>query len=112
KVDLVDAARLDAVRTMATELIERTSLAGVPILGASGATGAGIDELRDELIALRNRVEARRLTRPVGPLRLAIDRSFAVKGRGSVVTGTLRGGPVSTGEVLRLEPGGHVVRVR
>jgi selenocysteine-specific elongation factor len=112
KVDLVDADRLEAVRTLAADLIGRTAMAGAPILGASGETGAGIDELREALMALRDRVAARTLTRPAGPVRLAVDRAFVVKGRGSIVTGTLRGGAVPTGATLRLEPGGHAVRVR
>ena len=44
--------------------------------------------------------------------RLAIDRVFTVRGRGLVVTGTLRGGRVAAGDTLRLEPGGTTVRVR
>ena len=47
-----------------------------------------------------------------GRARLAIDRAFAVKGRGAVVTGTLRGGSLVRGATLRLVPGGRAVRVR
>ena len=55
-----------------------------------------------------------RLSAPgtVAPPRLAIDRVFAVKGRGSVVTGSLRGGPIRDGLDLRLVPGDDAVRVR
>ena len=44
--------------------------------------------------------------------RLAIDRVFAVKGRGAVVTGTLRGATAGPGATLRLVPGDRSVRVR
>ncbi len=44
--------------------------------------------------------------------RLAIDRVFAVKGRGTVVTGSLRGGTVTTGTTMRLVPGDDMLRVR
>ena len=54
----------------------------------------------------------RRSTRPARPPTLAIDRVFAVKGRGAVVTGTLRGGPLARGDTLRLVPGDRDVRVR
>ncbi len=47
-----------------------------------------------------------------GGARLAIDRVFAVKGRGVVVTGTLRGGSLARGAVLRLVPGDRSARVR
>jgi selenocysteine-specific elongation factor len=49
--------------------------------------------------------------RPTGS-RLAIDRVFSVKGRGAVVTGTLRGRPLARGSTLRLVPGDRSVRVR
>ncbi len=41
-----------------------------------------------------------------------IDRAFAVKGRGAIVTGTLRGGSLVRGATLRLVPGDRAVRVR
>ena len=44
--------------------------------------------------------------------RLAIDRVFAVKGRGVVVTGTLRGRGIGHDATLRLVPGDRTVRVR
>ncbi len=44
--------------------------------------------------------------------RLPIDRAFAVKGRGTVVTGSLRGRPVEAGTALRTVPGDRSVRVR
>ncbi len=49
---------------------------------------------------------------PAAGRRLAIDRVFAVKGRGIVVTGTLRGGPLRRGATLRLVPGDRAIRVR
>ena len=88
-------------------LLARTTLAGVPVLLASAQTGEGIDEVRDALAALV--VDA---AGPSGRARLAIDRVFAVRGRGTVVTGSLRGGPVAPGDTLRLVPGDREVRVR
>ena len=44
--------------------------------------------------------------------RFAIDRVFTVKGRGAVVTGTLRGAPLQRGATMRLVPGDRSVRVR
>ncbi len=37
---------------------------------------------------------------------------FAVRGRGTVATGTLRGGPLASGDTLRLVPGDREIRVR
>ena len=47
-----------------------------------------------------------------GPTRLGVDRVFAMRGRGTVVTGSLRGGEVSRHGLLRVVPGDREVRVR
>jgi len=112
KVDMVAAARAAAVRDAVVELLAGTTLAGSPVLLASSATRLGIDEVRTAVARLRDRALVRASTRPAGPARLAIDSSFAVKGRGAVVTGSLRGGSIADGDRLRLEPGGEVARVR
>ncbi|HVA86258.1 MAG TPA: SelB C-terminal domain-containing protein, partial [Candidatus Saccharimonadales bacterium] len=86
----------------------------------SSTTGSGLVALREALVELRDRVRARRAGgdlgggpgRGPGPTRLAIDRVFAVRGRGVVVTGSLRGGAIERGRTFRLEPGGRIVRAR
>ncbi len=113
KLDVLaaDDPRRDAVRRAVVELLARTRLAGAPVLGVSSTAGEGIAELRAALVALRDRVVARTAEGHV-PTRLAVDRSFGVRGRGAVVTGTLRGGPLEVGASLRLVPGDRHVRVR
>jgi selenocysteine-specific elongation factor len=81
------------------------------VLAVSSTTGTGIEDLRAALRALCDRISARDAAWP-SPPRLAIDRAFSVRGRGTVVTGTLRGGPIRAGDELRLEPAGRPVRVR
>ena len=111
KADLApDADRREAVVAEVGALLARTSLAGSPVLVASAQTGEGIDALRVALVALVERVAARAWT--ATGARLAVDRIFTVKGRGTVVTGSLRGGPIATGAMLRLLPAGADVRVR
>jgi selenocysteine-specific elongation factor len=117
KADLVapDDPRRAEVVDQVRALVERTSLAGAPVVVTSAETGEGLDDLRAALLGIREAVEARAAgadSRGGGRLRLAIDRVFAVRGRGTVVTGTLRGGSLEVGRVLRVEPGGATVRVR
>ena len=111
KADMVTAERAADVAVEVEAMVGRTSLAGAPVVVVSGVSGDGMEALRDELAGLRDRVVARATGPDAGP-RLAIDRVFAVKGRGTVVTGSLRGGRVTAGDVLRLLPGGIDVRVR
>jgi selenocysteine-specific elongation factor len=73
----------------------------------SAVTGAGLDELRLRIDAL---LEALPEPETAAPVRLWIDRAFTVRGAGTVVTGTLGGGRIRTGDELQL--GEQTVRVR
>jgi selenocysteine-specific elongation factor len=109
KTDAVDPERVETVRGAVRELLDRTTLAGSPVLAASGVTGDGVPGVRAALVELRDRAMPQPLARGV---RLPIDRVFSVKGRGTVVTGTLKGVEVAPGADLVVEPGGVRVRVR
>ena len=109
KADAVPPERVVAVHEEVGRLLGGTSLAGSPIVAVSGLTGEGLDALRDALAVSVAAVEL-----PGRPPTLAVDRVFSIKGRGTVVTGTLRGGPLATGDRLRVVPddGTREVRVR
>jgi len=111
KADLApEADRRAGLVARVRALLDRTSLAGTPVLLASATTGDGIDEVRAAIATLAARVAGRE--RAGQQPRLAIDRVFGVRGRGTVVTGSLRGGPVAPDMALRLVPGDAEVRVR
>jgi selenocysteine-specific elongation factor len=104
KADLVDEETLELARAEADKLVP-----GVPVVATSARTGAGLDELRAALAHVSAGV-----TRPAaeGPVRLHVDRSFTLKGIGTVATGTLWSGTIGEGDELRVEPRGRSVRVR
>ncbi len=117
KADMVAAGRAADVVGEVEALVARMSLTGAPVVVVSSVSGAGVEALRNELAALGVRVvarAARAMTEVRAGLRprLAIDRVFAVKGRGTVVTGSLRGGSVAAGDVLHALPDGPDIRVR
>ena len=112
KLDVAGRERALEVAGEVVELLAGTSLAGSPVLVVSSLTGEGLNALRAAVVRLRDLVSARAAATAHGPVRLAIDRAFMVRGRGAVVTGSLRGGSVRTGDALRLEPRGIDVRVR
>ncbi|WP_433270647.1 selenocysteine-specific translation elongation factor [Micromonospora vinacea] len=89
--------------------IAATSLGAVPAVAVSGLTGAGLPELRAALDRL-----AAQLPAPVvdDPVRLWVDRSFTVRGSGTVVTGTLGAGRLRVGDELELAGADEPVRVR
>jgi selenocysteine-specific elongation factor len=109
KADLADADRIAEVREEIEILADGTTLEGAPIMPVSAISGAGLDDLRAEIGRLLDGFEARRTT---GLFRLPLDRSFIIKGHGTVVTGTAMGGGVRVGQKLRVLPGGEEVRVR
>ncbi len=114
KIDVAGEVRTLAVVAEVARLLAVTSLQGSPVLAVSSTLGTGLDALRIALAELRDRVLAAVADQGAASSgsRLAIDRVFQVKGRGEVVTGTLRGGPLATGATLRLVPGDGTVRVR
>jgi selenocysteine-specific elongation factor len=109
KRDLVEAAGLGRVQAEVTERVRGTALEGAPIVACSSTTGEGFDELVAALDAmLAAAPEPDRGGRP----RLHVDRVFSIRGSGTVVTGTLTGGPLATGEEVELLPSGTRARIR
>jgi selenocysteine-specific elongation factor len=104
KTDAVDPDLVELVVEEARDLVP-----GAAIVTTSAKTGAGLDELREALAAAADKIDQRS---PQGPARLFVDRVFALRGIGTVVTGTLWSGSVGEGDVLRAEPAGLDVRVR
>jgi selenocysteine-specific elongation factor len=103
KADLADPA---AATAAAADLLGP----GVEIVACSARTGAGVGAVAAAL----DRVAARlpgRAAAPGEPV-LHVDRSFTIRGAGTVVTGTLWSGGVGRGDVLELLPAGARVRVR
>jgi selenocysteine-specific elongation factor len=102
KADVADEETLELARTEAEELVP-----GAPVVAVSGRTGQGLDELRAALAGV-----ATERARGDAPTRLYVDRSFTLRGIGTVVTGTLWSGSIGEGDELRVEPAGRTVRVR
>jgi len=109
KCDLADAGRQAEVEAQVAGLLAGTSLAGAPVFPLSSVTGAGMDELRAHLAAEAAFTRSRDAR---GRFRLAVDRSFVLKGTGVVVTGTAHSGEVAVEDRLIVSPGGLEVRVR
>ncbi len=109
KSDLVDADVLELVRLEVEEFIRGSFLEDASIVPVSARTGAGLDRLKEELRRAAGDVPAKDPTRY---FRLPIDRAFAMKGFGTVVTGTLISGAVKPEDEVELFPSRRRVRVR
>ena len=89
-----------------------SSLGDTPFVCVSGRTGAGLPELRDALARLVGGLPE---PEPNGRIRLWIDRSFTIRGSGTVVTGTLTAGALTVGDEVELasqHSEGRRIRIR
>src|SRR6266705_1853536 len=109
KSDVVDSETLELVRMEAEEFLRGSFLEKAPVVPVSAKTGAGLGELKKALIDAAANAAAKDAARY---FRLPIDRAFAMKGFGSVVTGTLISGSVGAGDEVELFPRGERLRVR
>jgi len=110
KIDTVskDVARLAEDEVL--ELLADTALRDAPIVPVCALSGAGIAELRAALVEVAKRADPR--TPRSGPSRLGVDRVFAMKGFGTVVTGTLIGGALEVGQAVEILPARRRARIR
>ena len=101
KSDLADRGLLELVRLEADEFVRGSFLEAAPVVAVSSTTGAGLDDLRAELAKLAAPVPEKDASEY---FRLPIDRAFAMRGFGTVVTGTLVSGTVRVDQEVELHP--------
>src|SRR5580700_1543961 len=116
KSDAVDAETLEVVRLEVEEFLRGTFLdnskspdSPKSIIAVSSLTGAGLDELKQAMVAAAAEVQPRDSH---AIARLPIDRVFTMKGFGTVVTGTLVAGTIRREDEMEVFPTGRRVRVR
>ena len=107
KVDL--AGDEAAARARIAAKLKGTPFENAPVVGTSIVTNRGFDELKAALGAALKDLPPQR---DVGKPRLPVDRAFVLKGVGTVVTGTLTGGPLKRGQGVVVQPSGRAARVR
>jgi selenocysteine-specific elongation factor len=83
---------------------------GVEVVQVSALAGTGLNELRAALDRAADGLASRAATG--GPPRLHLDRSFTLRGIGTVVTGTLWSGSIGQGDSVTVLPRGLSARVR
>ncbi|MBP1182623.1 selenocysteine-specific translation elongation factor [Methylobacterium sp. PvR107] len=107
-----DLATPDAIAARSAEIAAAASRAGLeagPVIATSTITGSGFSELAAALSALL--VEGEPSIDDGFPY-LPVDRVFSRPGFGTVVTGTLRRGPLAVGDTVEIAPGGRTATVR
>ncbi len=109
KTDMVEPDWLDMVTEEIEEFCAGSFLEDAPVIQVSSITGDGIELVRDTLDAIVRKFNFHEV---FGPFRLPVDRVFAMKGFGSVVTGTSISGRTVLGEELRVYPTDKTSKIR
>jgi len=110
KTDLIqDQNWLELVEKDIRDAIQDTTLQDFPFVCVSAVNGNGLSELVDLLQKVLSNVERKEIS---GDPHLAVDRVFSIKGFGTVVTGTLRGGELKAGEDVEILPTEKIGRIR
>ncbi len=109
KIDAADEEMISFVSAEVEERMADTRYAGCDIVRVSAKTGDGVAELKEVLLAnLRKLARAADARKPY----LFVDRVFASKGYGTIVTGTLKNGRFNEDDPVLLLPLMREVRVK
>ena len=109
KVDLVDDEWRELAMMEVADHVAASFLEGAPVIPVAATAGLGLDDLRRSLAEmLAATPTATDRARP----RLWVDRVFAAKGAGTVVTGTLTAGRLGVGDAVVVGPSHRSARVR
>ena len=109
KIDLVEEEYRELVKEDIREFTKGSALENAPIIEVDSISRKGIDVLLDTIDKKTNDIEAKNIEKNA---RLNVDRSFQVKGFGTVVTGTLTEGSISIGDELVIYPKEVKAKVR
>lgn len=109
KADLVDEELLVLAKEEIREAVSGTFLQDAPIIPTSVKTEQGLKEVIAEIERISEKIPQR----TQGEIfRMYIDRIFTVPGFGSVVTGSVLSGSISTDDTVYLLPGAKELRIR
>lgn len=109
KTDLVDQSRLNIVEKQIKERLKNTILFNAPVVKVSTVKKTGIEQIK---LAIQNLIPQMEPQRDIGKPRLYIDRVFNIKGSGTIVTGTLKGGTLYKGMEVTIFPSYQKTRLR
>lgn len=109
KSDMVDDEWLSLTVEEIKKFLKGSFLEGAQVIPLSSVTGNGVDDLVFAIDSLAGKIK---LKKTEGIFRMPVDRSFTIKGFGTVVTGTLVSGMVHVGDEVDIQPGAVKAKIR
>ena len=107
KIDLAKSE--DAAESNVRAQLAGTAFHDAPIVRTSITAGRGIEEVKAQLA---REFESLAPQADIGKSRLAVDRTFTLRGIGTVVTGTLTGGTFRRADAVVVQPANIPARIR
>lgn len=98
KIDRCELARVEEVKADIANLLADSALAAAPVFPVSNLDGSGVPVLVQHLQSWLDSPAPHTETDSARYFRFLIDRSFTVKGIGTVVTGSARAGTATVGD--------------
>ncbi|APX72202.1 selenocysteine-specific translation elongation factor [Companilactobacillus allii] len=108
KIDTVDDVFKELVVDDVQNFLDEHNIKA-PIIGVDAISGTGMKEL---ISVMDEKVDTITHTNNNGIPRINVDRSFSIKGFGTIVTGTLLEGEVHNGMTLEVFPSGKETKIR
>lgn len=109
KCDLVDKDWIELVKLDIADEVSGTFLEDAKIVEISSTEKIGIEQLKNEIIRIVNRLPEKDLN---SNPRLYVDRSFSITGFGTVVTGTLISGTLNLDDEILIYPANKLTKIR
>ena len=110
RLDLVeDRGMVELCKEEVSTLLKGTFMEYAPVIPVSAVTGEGLNQLRDEFAKIAKKFVHPEIEKP---FRLYVDRSFTLKGFGTVVTGTVLTGSLSQDQEVVQYPQSREIRIR
>lgn len=108
KTDLVDKNTIEKLRNEITDLLRKNNIKNYNISEVSIKTKAGIESLK-KIIFEKYRLLEKDFSQPA---RLSIDRVFSLKGKGTIITGTLIGNKITKDSNLVITPNFKDIKIK
>jgi len=115
KCDLVEEKAISVVEEKIKDFIRGTPIEGAPLFRVSVLAGTGIAALSDAIAKKVLSMKERGTRQEDGAeryFRMPVDRSFTIKGFGTVVTGTVAQGSIKKSDTVLAYPSGRRGKVR
>ncbi len=109
KIDIVPPERVEAVQADLDDFLRGTFLENAPVCPISAITGDGFDGFYTALKAVTAAIRPKSTE---GVFRLPVERTFSVKGFGTVISGIPAAGSAGIGDELVLLPSGDTSRIK